>query len=212
MVSLRHLVTGLALILMAGKSAAQQSPVGGKVPPPVATADSPSPATTPNYVLAANDLLEIKVFQEPELDTTIRIPADGRIAFPLVGEIAIAGKSVQQATRLLRDRLEARFLVNPQVRIAVLEEARRLFTVIGQVQRPGTYRFPERQALDLVQVIGIAGGYTRLADAGRITVKRRASGKETVFRIDGKRLARDEKAAPFPVEAGDIITVGERLF
>lgn len=170
------------------------------------------PGVAPGHILAPNELVEIKVFQEPDLDTTIRIPADGRITLPLVGEIAIAGKSVQQATRLLRDRLEARFLVNPQVRIAVLEEAKRLFTVIGQVQRPGTYRFPERQALDIIQVIGIAGGYTRLANAGRITVKRRVDGKETVFRVDGKRLARDEKAAPFPVEAGDIITVGERLF
>lgn len=212
MVSLRFLITCLALLLlMGGDSRAQQGTVGGKAPPPT-EAGVPGRATTPNYVLAANDLLEIKVFQEAELDTTIRIPADGRIAFPLVGEIAIAGKSVQQATRLIRDRLEARYLVNPQVRIAVIEEARRLFTVIGQVQRPGTYRFPERQTLDLVQVIGIAGGYTRLADAGRITVKRRANGKETVFRVDGKRLARDEKAASFPVEAGDIITVGERLF
>jgi len=170
------------------------------------------PSVAPSHILIPNEVVEIKVFQEPELDTTIRIPADGRITFPLVGEIVIAGKSVQQATRLIRDRLEARFLVNPQVRIAVIEEAKRLFTVLGQVQRPGTYRFPDREALDVVQVIGIAGGYTRIADAGRITVKRRASGKETVFRIDGKRLARDEKAAPFPVESGDIITVGERLF
>ena len=193
------LVCALGLLAASGRGAPAAEPAA-------------EPGVAPGHILAPNELVEIKVFQEPELDTTIRIPADGRIAFPLVGEIAIAGKSVQQATRLIRDRLEARFLVNPQVRIAVLEEAKRLFTVIGQVQRPGTYRFPERQALDIIQVIGIAGGYTRLANAGRITVKRRVDGKETVFRVDGKRLARDEKAAPFPVEAGDIITVGERLF
>ncbi len=166
----------------------------------------------PGHILAPHEVVEIKVFQEPDLDTTIRIPGDGRITFPLLGEIAIAGKTVQEATRLIRDRLEARFLVNPQVRISVMEEAKRLFTVIGQVQRPGTYRFPERQTLDLIQVIGIAGGYTRLAHAGRITVKRRVDGKETVIRVDGKRLASDEKAVPFPIEADDVITVGERLF
>ncbi len=175
-------------------------------------AQAAEPEGTPGHILAPNELVEIKVFQEPELDTTVRIPADGRIAFPLVGDVAIAGKSVQQATRLIRDRLEARFLVNPQVRIAVIEEAKRLFTVIGQVQRPGTYRFPERQALDLIQVIGIAGGYTRLANAGKITIKRRVDGKETVIHVDGKRLAGDEKAVPFPIETGDIISVGERLF
>jgi protein involved in polysaccharide export with SLBB domain len=96
----------------------------------------------------------------------------------------------------------------------VLEPAKRLFTVLGQVQRPGTYRFPatEQQNLDLLQVIGIAGGYTRLADSGRITVKRRIDGSEKIFRLDGKRLARGESGEPFSIISGDVITVGERLF
>ncbi len=103
-------------------------------------------------------------------------------------------------------------MVNPQVTLSVMEEAKRLFTVLGQVQRPGTYRFPERQELDLVQVIGIAGGYTRIADPAKITVKRRSNREETVLRVDGTRLARDQKSRAFTVESGDLITVGERLF
>jgi len=169
-------------------------------------------ALPPSHVLAANELIEVKVFQEPDLDVSTRIPDDGRITIPLIGEVVVAGKTVQQATQVIHDRLQARFLVNPQVTISVIEQAKRLFTVLGQVQRPGTYRFPERQALDLLQVIGIAGGYTRIADPGKITVKRRESGKEMVYRVDGKRMARDEKSGPFAIEAGDLITVGERLF
>jgi polysaccharide export outer membrane protein len=170
------------------------------------------PAVSASHVLAADELIEVKVFQEPDLDVATRIPQDGRITIPLIGQITIVGLTVQQATQLIRDRLEARFLVNPQVTLSVMEEAKRLFTVLGQVQRPGTYRFPERQALDLVQVIGIAGGYTRIADPGKITVKRRTSGEEMVLRVDGTRMARDQKSRPFAVEAGDLITVGERLF
>lgn len=168
----------------------------------------------PSHVLVPGELIQIKVFQEPDLDTSIRIPGDGHINFPLIGEIALAGQSVQQATRVIRDRLQARFLVNPQVSIAVLEPAKRLFTVLGQVQRPGTYRFPatEQQNLDLLQVIGIAGGYTRLADSGRIIIKRRIDGLEKIFRLDGKRLARGESGEPFSIISGDVITVGERLF
>ena len=166
----------------------------------------------PSHVLVPGELIQIKVFQEPDLDTSIRIPGDGHINFALVGEIALAGQSVQQATRVIRDRLQARFLVNPQVSIAVLEPAKRLFTVLGQVQRPGTYRFPEQQELDLLQVIGIAGGYTRLADPGRIIVKRRIDGAEKVIRLDGKRLAKGESVEPFSIRTGDVITVGERLF
>jgi len=166
----------------------------------------------PSHVLVPGELIQIKVFQEPDLDTSIRIPGDGHINFPLIGEIALAGQSVQQATRVIRDRLQARFLVNPQVSIAVLEPAKRLFTVLGQVQRPGTYRFPEQQELDLLQVIGIAGGYTRLADPGRIIIKRRIDGSERVIPLDGKRLARGENVEPFSIRTGDVITVGERLF
>ena len=166
----------------------------------------------PSHVLVPGELIQIKVFQEPDLDTSIRIPGDGHINFPLIGEIALAGQSVQQATRVIRDRLQARFLVNPQVSIAVLEPTKRLFTVLGQVQRPGTYRFPEQQELDLLQVIGIAGGYTRLADPARIVVKRRIDGSEKIIRLDGKRLAKGEIVEPFSIMIGDVITVGERLF
>ena len=166
----------------------------------------------PSHVLVPGELIQIKVFQEPDLDTSVRIPGDGHINFPLIGEIALAGQSVQQATRVIHDRLQARFLVNPQVSIAVLEPAKRLFTVLGQVQRPGTYRFPEQQNLDLLQVIGIAGGNTRVADPGRIIVQRRVDGLERIIRLDGKRLARGENVEPFSIMIGDVITVGERLF
>jgi protein involved in polysaccharide export with SLBB domain len=168
----------------------------------------------PSHVLLPGEFVQIKVFQEPDLDTAVRIPGDGIVNFPLIGEVSLAGQSVQQATRVIHDRLQARFLVNPQVSIAVLEPAKRLFTVLGQVQRPGTYRFPatEQQNLDLLQVIGIAGGYTRLADQGRIIVKRQIDGSEKVMRLDGKRLARGENVEPFLIMSGDVITVGERLF
>jgi protein involved in polysaccharide export with SLBB domain len=166
----------------------------------------------PSHVLVPGELVQIKVFQEPDLDTAVRIPGDGHVNFPLIGEVALAGQNVQQATRIIHDRLQARFLVNPQVSITVVEPAKRLFTVLGQVQRPGTYRFPEQQELDLLQVIGIAGGYTRLADPGRIIIKRRIDGSAKIFRLDGKRLARGESGEPFSIISGDVITVGERLF
>ena len=176
--------------------------------------DQPVNISQPSHVLLPGELIQIKVFQEPDLDTAVRIPGDGYVNFPLIGQVALAGQSVQQATRVIQDRLQTRFLVNPQVSIAVLEPAKRLFTVLGQVQRPGTYRFPatEQQNLDLLQVIGIAGGYTRLADAGSITAKRRIHGSEKIFRLDGKRLARGESGEPFSIISGDVITVGERLF
>jgi polysaccharide export outer membrane protein len=169
-------------------------------------------AASPSHELAPNDTVEIKVFQEADLDTIARVSGDGKISFPLIGEVVVGGKTAQQAAKLIRDRLEARFLVNPQVSLTVTETARRLFTVLGQVQRPGTYRFPDGQALNLIQVIGIAGGYTRLADTGRITIKRQVNGVETVLRVDGGNMARKEGTTAFDIQSGDMITIAERLF
>ena len=166
--------------------------------------------TSPNHILAPNESIQIKVFNEPELETTVRIAEDGKITFPLIGEIKLGGLTVQKAGELMRERLSARFLVNPQVSISLVEMNRQLFTVLGQVQRPGTYRFPDHGSLSLVQVVGIAGGYTRLANPSRIIVKRVPG--DQVFKLDGKRMASDAGTKPFLIQSGDIITIGERLF
>ena len=166
--------------------------------------------TSPNHVLAPNESIQIKVFNETELDTTVRIAEDGKITFALIGEVKLGGLTVQKASELMRDRLSARFLVNPQVSISLVEMNRQLFTVLGQVQRPGTYRFPDHGSLSLVQVVGIAGGYTRLANPSRIIVKRVPG--DHVFKLDGKRMASDAGTKPFLIQSGDIITIGERLF
>lgn len=207
----RYLHALLALIFSAASLFAQQ-PSGTASNSAVSAPSVSAKAALANPLLAAHDRIEIKVFHEPELDTNARISGDGKITFPLIGEVAVAGKTAQAAARLIRDRLEARFLVDPQVTLTVVEPTRRLFTILGQVQRPGTYRFPDRETLNVIQVIGIAGGYTRIADPARITVKRHANGKDTVFQLNAKSMARDQEAKPFEVEPGDMITVSERMF
>ena len=164
-----------------------------------------------NTALQKEDLIEVKVFQEDDLSTRTRISHDGSINFPLLGVVALSGKTVPQATEMIRIRLEEHYLVNPQVNITVLEHARKLFTVLGQVQRAGTYRFPAGDSLNVMQAIGIAGGYSRIADPSRITVKRHVGGREIITKVDGKRMAKDS-SRPFEVLPGDIITIAERLF
>ena len=165
-----------------------------------------------NVRLGADDLIEVKVFQEDDLTTRARLSRDGTISFPLLGTVTLGGKSVPEAGELIRSRLAERFLVNPQVNLTVLEHARKIFTVLGQVQRAGTFRFPDRESLNLIQAIGMAGGYTRIADPAKITLKRQVNGREAVLKLDAKRMAKDGESAPFEVLPGDLITVGERLF
>ena len=184
----------------------------GRAQQPAPLAAAPPAQVTPGYVLVPNDVIAVKVFDEPDLDTTARVSEDGAISMPLINSVSVRGKTAEQAARAIRDRLAERFLVNPQVSVMVTEATKRLFTVLGQVQRPGTYRFPDRSELNLIQVIGMAGGYTRLADSSRVTLKRIVSRKEKVFKLDAKSMARDEASKAFEIQPGDIINVGERLF
>lgn len=165
-----------------------------------------------NYILAPNDLVSIKVFQEDDLDSKLRISKDGTITFPLIGAVNIGGKSPQEGATVIRNLLAKRFLRNPQVSLTVIEYAKRRFTVLGQVQRPGVYSMPDRDSLMLLQAIGMAGGYTRNADAAKITLKRTSGGKETVFKLNAKNMANQGTATGFEIQTDDVITVGESIF
>ncbi len=166
-----------------------------------------------NYKLSANDLLDFRVFQEPELDGVIRVSGDGTAIFPLIGAVNVVGKTVTQATEDIKARYRDGYLVYPQVSLTVRTYAQKLFTVLGQVQKPGSYDMKGSDEITLLQAIGMAGGYTKIANPGNVTVKRREEGgRERVIKLDAKRMARGDDNASFYVKPGDIITVAESLF
>ena len=169
-------------------------------------------ATSPNYILSPNDLLDIRVFQEDDLRTLTRVPQDGVINFPLVGSIKIGGKSVAQATELIRSKLQSDFLVNPQVNLTITEYAKRRFSIIGQVQKPGSYDIPDESKITLLDAIAMAGGFTRIANQSDITVKRISQGQETIYRLNASRMAKAEGSKAFKVEEGDTIYIKESIF
>lgn len=165
-----------------------------------------------NYVLSPNDVIQLKVYREPDLETKVRIGKDGSASFPLIGNLIIGGKKLEEATRIIETSLNKDYLVNPQVSISVVEYAKRRFTVLGQVQRPGNYEIPNEEKVTLLQAIGMAGGYTRLAEPSRITVKRQVAGKETMFQLNARAMAKDNGSQPFEIQPEDTITAGERIF
>jgi protein involved in polysaccharide export with SLBB domain len=163
-----------------------------------------------SYILAPNDLVDIKVFQEDDLESKLRISRDGTITFPLIGQVRIGGRTPQQAARIIRDALARGYIINPQVTVNVLSFTKYRVTVLGQVQKPGSYDFPDREKLGLLEAIGLAGGYTRGANPSRVLVKR-VDGQERVFRVNAKRMA-SGRAPTFEVIPGDVITVSESRF
>ena len=202
-------VKRLASALIAAIACLAMVSCTGNTNPPVDP--GPAPKVAGDHILTPGDLIEIKVYQEADLTTATRIPESGRIVMPMLGEVPVGGMTVPAATRMIREKLEEKFIQNPQVTLTVVEQARKLFTVLGQVQRPGTFRFPERDSINLIQAIGIAGGYTPVGDPTRITLKRVVNGKPQVLKLNAKQMASDA-SMPVEVRSGDIISVGERLF
>lgn len=192
----------LARILLAAVAACH-----GAGPLVAQTGDSVSGS----YILAPNDQIHIEVFQEDDLRSSAKISKEGTITFPLLGNVKLAGLTMSQATARITELLKRDFLVNPRVSMTVVNFSKKRFTILGQVNSPGIKEMPDQEGLDLLEAIGMAGGYTRIANPSRITVKRRENGTETVIQLDAKSMAKGSGKG-FQVRPGDTITVAESIF
>lgn len=166
----------------------------------------------PDYILVPNDIVVVKVYQEDDLDARVRISKDGSIVLPLLGSVTIGGKTREQAARMIRDLFGEKYLVNPQVSLDIAEYSKRRFTVLGQVQRPGSFEMPGDESVNLLQAISMAGGYTRLGAGNRITLQRGQGAEKQTFKLDADSMAKDKNVKIFEVLADDTITVGEKIF
>jgi protein involved in polysaccharide export with SLBB domain len=167
-------------------------------------------AASPQYVLRPGDVVQVKVYQEEDLTSVSRIGKDGTINMPLLGSVNVVSNSLEKATQIVRELLARDYLVDPQVNLNVTEFAKRRFTVLGQVQKPGTYDMPADEAVTLLQAIASAGGYTRIANSRKITVQRIVGTANKQLKVDADAIATNTKTKPFEILPDDVIVVGER--
>ena len=230
---MRRILAILFTLLASAVCQAQTNPAPGPSQGPavnLAPAPPPPAPNAPNapnvniavsapagYTLAANDSVGVEVFGEDDLKTVGRLNAEGNISLPLIGSVRLGGLTVTQATARVTELYAKDYLVNPKVNVTLLGYAKRRFTVLGQVNRPGSYEMPETSpgGIDLLEAIAIAGGYTRIAAPERVSVRRKATGggKDEVIRVNAKKLERGNAGVGnFRVMPGDTITVGESIF
>jgi polysaccharide export outer membrane protein len=175
---------------------------------------SPGVSAPAGYILSPNDQVAVEVFGEEDLRTNGRLNGEGNLSVPLLGSVRLAGLTLTQAAAKLTDLYGRDYLVNPRVNVMLVGYAKRRFTVLGQVNHPGSYEMPDGspEGIDLLEAVAMAGGYTRIAAPERISVRRHSnSGKDEIIRVDAKRLARGNRGN-FTVLPGDAITVGESIF
>lgn len=166
-----------------------------------------------NYVLQPSDLIQVRIFQEPDLDRELRVSQDLQIALPLIGQVSVRNLSVRQLEQQIRDLYDRDYLVNPQVNVSVVQYAPRLVSVLGSVNSPGPVPFPPEEPLRLIDAIARAGGFSRLANTRNVQLNRKnADGSTTTIVVNAEDLMRGTSSEAYLLQRDDVINVQERVF
>lgn len=158
------------------------------------------------YRIGPQDLLEINVFQVPDLTRTVRVNTGGQVSLPLIGEIHAGGRTVQEVEKQIAEKLAEGYLQNPQVSVFVKEFTSQRVTVEGAVKKPGI--FPLSGRATLLQTIAMAEGLDPLADLQGIVIFRTVNGKKMAARFDLKQIRAGAAADP-EVYGDDIVVVDQ---
>lgn len=158
------------------------------------------------YKIGPRDLLEIKVFELPELNQTVRVSEDGSITIPLLGKVMVEGLTKDAVEGKVADLLEVKYIKNAKVSVFIREYQSRQVAVIGAVEEPGMYEIIGRQ--NLLQMISKAGGFTEKA-ANKLFVLREGN-NETAANISidlEDLLINGNQKLNIPLKANDVINV-----
>lgn len=120
------------------------------------------------YAIGLGDVLEISVWKNPELSTTVPVRPDGRISVPLLGDVQAAGMTPLALKQTLTDGFKE-YVTAPGVSVVVKEIHSRKIYVTGEVAKPGTYDLEPRTKV--MQALALAGGLTPYA-RGRVVLLR----------------------------------------
>jgi polysaccharide export outer membrane protein len=158
-----------------------------------------------DFRLGPGDVIDVSVYQEKELSTTVPVRPDGKISIPLVGEITASGKTAIDLQREVAQKY-AQYIAQPAVTVVVKEVNSPKVSVLGEVKNPGVYKIKERATV--LDAIAMAGGLTEYAKKSKITVIRVDGGggqKHMKFNLDDQIKGR--RSDPFYVLPYDTIYI-----
>jgi polysaccharide export outer membrane protein len=183
----------LAAALSAAPAAAAETPAAEEAPPAA------------DYVIGETDVLNIRVAGENDLTGNYTVRLDGMIVYPYAGEIRAAGVPLAVFNRKLRDELST-YYKDPQVTVEVSEYNSCVVYVLGEVKKPGVYKFKGRTTL--LETVAEAGGYERSAARASTMVVRSFLDEPQVMRIDMEKVIDDGAITlNVPLEKGDVVVI-----
>jgi len=174
--------------------------------PPDTTASGGAYTGVSDYRVGPQDLIEVTVFQVPELSRVVRVNSGGQISLPLIGAMQAGGLTIQELEVAIAKKLEAKFLQNPQVTAFVKEYTSQRVTVEGAVKKPGI--FPLSGRTTLLQAIAMAEGLDQLANLQGVVIFRQIEGKKMGAVFDLRQIRAGNAEDPL-VYGDDIIVVDQ---
>jgi polysaccharide export outer membrane protein len=173
---------------------------------PFGAAAQESTTSAQEYRIGVGDILEIVTWKEPDFSREeVLVRIDGKISFPLTNDIAAAGKTTSDLKSAIEKRLKD-FVSNPNVTVTVRNAASQRFYILGEVVNTGEY--PITKDLTVLQAFALAGGFTEWASKNEIVLYRKDAGKEQVFRINYKKIIKDQDFSQnVSIKADDTIIV-----
>jgi polysaccharide biosynthesis/export protein len=159
-------------------------------------------ATSSEYRLGSEDLIECFVYKEPELTTTAVVRPDGMISLRLAGEIHATGRTARELQAEITSKL-LEFMSDPVVTVTVKEINSPKISVFGEVRKPDVY--PIKQRMTVFDAIALAGGFTEFAKRDRVVVIRTGSSAQERIKLNLQRLIKG--GAPFYLQASDTVFV-----
>lgn len=133
------------------------------------------------FLIGPDDVLNIYVWKEPDLIQDVTVLPDGKITFPLIGEIQAQGRTVTELKDSITERLQS-FVTAPEVTVIVRQiNSRRIYT-LGKLNSPGPY--PLAAGMTVIQALSTAGGLAQWADDKNILVIRREGTEEVQHKFN----------------------------
>jgi len=167
---------------------------------------TPERAAAPvvHSVIGAGDLVAVRVWNSEQMASTQRVRPDGTIALFFMDTLPVAGRTTAEVSTEIARRLEG-VLVAPRVSVMVQESAASVITIVGEVNRPGTYAV--HRALRVVEALALAGGLNEYARRDRILLQRGGANPMQVRLTYDELLRGDDRTAGLALGPGDVLIV-----
>jgi polysaccharide export outer membrane protein len=216
---MRSLSACISLILTLSLCGVACTPVSQseKAPAAVAvpvTSSTPVPAAAvaAAYIIGPGDSLQVFVWRNAELSSTVPVRPDGKISTPLVEDMVAVGKTPTQLARDI-EKVLAEYVKSPQVNVIVTQplSAFSQVKVIGQVVKPQS--LPYRDGMTVLDALLTVGGLAPFAAGNRAKVVRMSAGKQTEINVNlGKIIDKGDMTQNLKLQPGDVIVVPETRF